>query len=77
MAGIHGLQHVEGFVAADLADDDPVRTHAEAVDQQLPLPHASQSFHIGRPGFEPHHVLVFELQFGRVFDGDDPLASPE
>jgi hypothetical protein len=37
VAGVHGLQHVEGFFAADLAHDDAVGAHTQAVDEQLPL----------------------------------------
>ena len=33
MAGVHRLQHVEGFLAADLADDDAVGTHTQGVDR--------------------------------------------
>jgi len=36
VAGIHGLQHVERFLAAHLAHDDAVRPHAQRVDDQLP-----------------------------------------
>ena len=32
VAGVHGLQHVEGFFAADLADHDAVGAHTQAVD---------------------------------------------
>ena len=32
VAGIHGLEHVERFFAADLTDDDAIGTHTEAVD---------------------------------------------
>ena len=39
VARVHRLQHVERFLAAHLAHDDPVRPHTQAVDQQLPLPH--------------------------------------
>ena len=34
VAGVHGLQHVERLVAADLADDDAVRPHAQRVDRR-------------------------------------------
>ena len=30
VAGVHGLQHVQRFFAADLADDDAVGAHAQA-----------------------------------------------
>ena len=37
VAGVHGLQHVEGFLAAALAEDDAVGTHAQRVLHQLAL----------------------------------------
>ena len=35
MAGVHGLQHVERFLAAHLADNDAIRPHAQGVDHQV------------------------------------------
>ena len=32
------------------------------------------AFQAGRPGFQPHHVRLLQLQFGRVLDRDDALA---
>ena len=74
VAGVHGLQHVERFLAADLADDDAVGTHTQGVDDQLALANRALAFDVGRPGFEPRHVLLVQLQFGRVFDRHDALA---
>src|SRR4051812_32884273 len=37
MTGVHGLEHVHGFGAPDLAHDDAVGTHAERVDEEQPL----------------------------------------
>ena len=37
VAGVHRLQHVEGFAAADFADDDPVGPHAQGVAHQVAL----------------------------------------
>ena len=77
VAGVHGLQHVEGFLAAHLAHDDAVGAHTQAVDHQLPLAHRALAFDVGRPGFQAHHVLLLHLQFGRVFNGDDALGIAE
>ena len=74
VAGVHGLQHVEGFFAANLADDDAVGAHTQAVDQQLPLADRALPFDVGRPGLQAHDVFLRELQFGRVFDGDQALV---
>ena len=72
---VHGLQHVERFLAADFADDDAVGPHTQAVDQQLALPHRAVAFEVGGPGFQTRHVRLLQLQFGRVFDGDDALLA--
>ena len=37
MAGVHGLQHVEGLGAAHLADDDAVGPHPQRVADQVAL----------------------------------------
>ena len=44
------------------------------VDDQLPLMDGALAFDVGRPRFQPHDVLLVELQFGGVFDGDDAFA---
>ena len=75
VAGVHGLQHVQRFLAAHLADHDAVRPHTQAVDQQFPLPHRAVAFEVGRAGFQPRHVRLLQLQFGRVLDGDDALFA--
>ena len=69
MAGVHRLQHVERFFAAHLADDDAVGAHTEGVDDELPLADRALAFDVGRPGFEPRHVLLVQLQLGGVLDG--------
>ena len=74
VAGVHGLEHVERFFAAHLADDDAIGTHAQSVDDELPLPDRALAFDVGRARLEPHDVLLVQLQFGRVLDGDDALA---
>ena len=73
MAGVHGLQHVEGFFAADLADHDAVGAHTQTVDDQLAHAHGTFAFDVGSSGFEADDVFLLELQFGGVFDGDDAL----
>ena len=72
-AGVHGLQHVQRFGAAALADDDAVGPHAQRGAQQLALIDAAFFVEIGRARFELHHVALLQLQFGGVFDGDDAL----
>ncbi len=52
VSGVHGLEHVERLLAADLADDDAVGPHTETVDQKLPLPYRAVAFQIRGAGFE-------------------------
>ena len=74
VAGVHRLQHVERFFAADLADDDAVGPHTQGVAHQLPLADRALAFDVGRPRLEPHDVLLLQLQLGRVLDRDDALV---
>ena len=73
VARVHCLEHVQGFPASALADDDAIRAHAEAVPDQLADRHCATAFDVWRPRLERHDVLLSELELGRVLDGDDPL----
>src|SRR6185312_15856658 len=35
VTGVHGLEHVQRFFAADFADDDAVGTHTKGVDDEV------------------------------------------
>ena len=74
VARVHRLQHVERFLAADLADDDAVGAHAEGVHHELALADGALPFDVGRARLEPRDVLLVQLQLRRVFDRDDALA---
>ena len=74
VAGVHGLQHVEGLLAADLAQDHPVGTHAQGVLDQLALADLALALDVRRPGLHAHHVRLLQLQLGGVLDGDQALA---
>src|SRR5262249_40411530 len=71
MAGVHRLQHVEGFGAANLADDDTVRARAQRVAHELALRHRADAFDIGRAGLHLHDMRLLQPQFDRVLDRDD------
>ena len=58
-----------------LADDDPVGPHTQGVSHQVGRVDPSLAFDVGRPRFEPQHVFLLELQFGRVLDRDDALIA--
>ncbi len=51
VAGVHGLQHVEGFLAAALAEDDAVGPHAQRVLDQLALADFALALDVGRARF--------------------------
>src|SRR5260370_22289669 len=73
VAGVHGLEHVEGFFTPHLAHYDAIRTHAQAIDDQLAHADLAFSLHAGGAGLETDYVFLLELQFGRVFDGHHAL----
>ena len=74
MAGVHGLQHVEGFAAAAFADHDPVGPHPQRVDHQVPDADPAGAVDARRPRLEPNFVGLPELEFSRVFDRHHPLV---
>ena len=74
VAGVHGLEHVECFVAADFADDDAVGAHTQSVDYQAARRNGAGTFDVGRTRLEPHDVILLEAEFGGVFNSDDALA---
>jgi hypothetical protein len=73
--GVHRLEHVEGFGAADFADDDAVRAHAERVAQQVALLDGVLARHVGRARFHADDVALLEQELERVLDGDDALRA--
>ncbi len=75
VAGIHGLQHVQRGTVADLPDDDPVRAHPQRVTYQLPDRDPASVLQVRRPRFHPEHMILAQLQFGGVLDGDDPFVG--
>ena len=74
VAGVHGLQQVEGFRSADFADDDAFRSHTQAVAYQIAHGDLAFAFEVGRPRFQAHDMGLLQLQFGGVFAGDDALV---
>ena len=74
VARVHGLQHVERFGTAALADDDPFGPHTQGVFHQVGGGDRALAFDVRRARFQPHDVVLLQLQFGRVFDRDDAVV---
>ena len=74
VAGVHGLEHVEGLAPPDLADDDAVGPHAQRVAHEVADRGGADAVGVGGPGLEPHDVRRGQAQLGGVLDGDHPLA---
>ena len=74
VAGVHGLEHVEGLGGTALADDDAVGAHAEGVLDEVADRHLPGALGGRGPGLEVDDVGLLELELGGVLDGDDPLA---
>lgn len=67
VAGGHGLEHVEGLAAADLADDDAVGgAHAEGVADEVADGDPALALDVGRPALQRDDVGLLELEFGGV-----------
>ena len=74
VAGVHGLEHVEGLGAADLADDDAVGSHAQRVADEVADRDLASALHVRGTALEADHVALAELELDRVLDRDDALG---
>src|SRR5262245_33884034 len=74
VAGVHGLQQVEGLRPAHLADDDALGAHAQAVAHQVAHGDLAFALEVGRAGLQAHDVGLLQLQLGGVLAGDDALV---
>ena len=74
VAGVHGLQHVDNFLAAGLADDDAVGTHTQGVLQTVAGRYLALAFDVGRTAFHPAHMGLLELKFCGILDGQDTFG---
>ena len=75
VAGVHGLQQIERLRSADLADDDALRPHAQAVLDEIAHRHLAFPFEVGRARFKAHDMRLLELEFGSVLTGDDAFVE--
>jgi hypothetical protein len=69
VASVHGLQHIDDFLAAGFADDDPVWAHTQRVPEAVALGDGALAFDVGWAAFHPADVNLLQLEFGGVFDG--------
>src|SRR5207237_1113770 len=74
VAGVHGLEHVQGFATAHLTHDDAVRPHAERVAHQVPDGDLAGSFAVGGTCLQADDVLLMKLELDGILDGDDALV---
>ena len=74
VAGVHGLEHVEGLAGAALADHDAVGAHTQGVADQVADGDLTLALDVRRAGLEGQHVLLVELELLGVLDGDDALV---
>ena len=74
VTGVHGGEHVDGLTTTNLAQDDAVGTHPQAVLHQVTLTDLPLAFEVGGPRLEANDVVLLQLQLGRVLDGDDSLG---
>src|SRR5579859_6488967 len=62
VARVHRLEHVEGFAAAHLADDDAVRPHTQGVAHQIALGDFAAALDAGRPRLQRDDVRLLQAQ---------------
>ena len=58
VSGIPGLQHVERFAAAAFTYHDPIRTHAQRIDDEVFDRHFAETLDVLRPCFKTDHVRM-------------------
>ncbi len=75
VAGVHGLQHVQGFAATNLADDDSFGPHTQAVPDEIARGDFTLAFDIRRSRLQSNNVWLLQLQLGGIFDSDDALVG--
>src|ERR1019366_6134521 len=73
VAGVHGLQHIQRFSSAHLADHDAVGPHTQRVDDQLTLMYRTFPLDIRRPALQADHMFLLQLKLSRILDGHDPF----
>jgi hypothetical protein len=75
MAGVHGLEHIQSLSGAHLPQNDAIRPHPQGVLYQIPLRDFTHAFQVGRTRFQADDMFLLQLQFRRIFDGDDAFRE--
>ena len=78
MTGVHRQQHVERLGPADLADNDPSRSHAQGVADQVADADLAHAFHVLAAGLECNAVrqAPVQLQLRYFFHRDHAFVEP-
>ncbi len=74
VTGVQGGEQVDHLGAAHLADDDPVRTHAQRLADQVLQGDHSCALDVRWTGLRSHHVRMPGGELARVLDDHQPLA---
>jgi len=75
MACIHGLQHVKRFAATTLPNHNSVRAHTKRVLDEVSNRDLATTLDVGRSGLHAQHVVLMELEFLGVLDGDNTFIT--
>src|SRR5262245_40942326 len=71
--GRHRLQHVKGFFATYLTDDNAVGSHSECVFDEFSLANFAATFNIWRTGLKSPDMWLLQLQLGSILDRNQTL----
>ena len=74
VSGVQRGEEVDDFSAANLADNDPVRPHAQRLADQLPQRDLPRTFDIRHPGHQPDQVRMLRCEFRCILDADNPFV---
>ena len=73
MAGIEGLQQIEGLPSTNLTNDDAVGPQAETGMNEIANADLALAMLIRTAGLVGDEVLLLELKFTGIFNDDDAL----
>src|SRR4030088_3082485 len=74
VAGVHRLEHVQGFAATALTHDDAVGAHTQTAFDELSNRDSALAFDVRRARLELDPVRLLKLKLRRVLAGDQPLC---